>query len=75
MQRHELSQAQWHLIQPWLHRSGHGGQYKDYQAILNGISWRHEPIGPQRKWDDARENFAYPMSNFVALAIELLGRY
>lgn len=35
----------------------------------------HEHIGRPRKWDDDQENFAYLMSNFVALALERSGRY
>jgi transposase len=48
MHRHELSQAQWRLIEPWLPRSGRGGQYKDHRRILNGILWRLHTGAPWR---------------------------
>jgi hypothetical protein len=34
----------------------------------------HEHVGPARTWSHDDEDFAYLMSNFVALAIEWSGR-
>ncbi len=34
----------------------------------------HEHVGRPRRWDGDEENFAYLMSNFVALALERAGR-
>jgi GAF domain-containing protein len=33
----------------------------------------HEHVGPRRTWNSDEENFAYLMSNFVALALEKKG--
>lgn len=35
----------------------------------------HEHVGRARRWDGDEENFAYLMSNFVAIALERSGRY
>jgi transposase len=48
LHRHQLSQAQWRLLQPWLPRSGRGGPYKDHQQIINAILWRLHTGAPWR---------------------------
>lgn len=53
MRRHELSDAQWKIVEPLMPKNGRrGGQWKDHRVVLNGILWRTATGAPWRDLPD-----------------------
>jgi transposase len=53
--RHELTDAQWEKIAPWLPASGKpGGQWADHRTVINGILFRARTGVP---WRDLPERY------------------
>ena len=39
MQRYELTDEQWRLIEPHVPRQGRGGKWREHRSVVNGIFW------------------------------------
>lgn len=54
IRRHELSDAEWELIEPLLPRPGRGRRRLDDRRVLNGIVWR---LRTGVAWRDVPERY------------------
>ncbi len=55
VRRHELSDAQWQQIEPWLPANGRpGGQWSDHGRVINGVLFRARTGAP---WPDQPERY------------------